>query len=400
MKFAKRLQPSVRACSVLASTLALIMTLSGCKKDDENPTDSSSPATGETADIPVEPFGSIGGQKVSLYTLKNANGVTAKITNYGGIIVSLLAPDKDGNLADVVLGFDSADEYVSKKSPYFGSITGRYANRIAKGKFTLDGTEYTLAVNNGPNHLHGGDVGFDKKVWQAEPMETPDGPALKLSYTSPDGEEGYPGELSCTVIYTLTADNALKIDYEATTDKPTVLNLTNHSYFNLSGHGTPTILDHVLTIHADRFVPTDDTGIPLGDLASVEGTPFDFRNPTPIGERIGADDEQLKNGIGYDHNYVLKDGRDGKLIPAATVKDPASGRVLEVETTEPGLQLYVGNYLDGVEGKDGKVYPYRSALCLEAQTFPDSPNQAGYPSPVLRPGETYRQTTIYRLSAE
>lgn len=350
------------------------------------------------ASITDAPFGEVDGQPVRLYTLTNANGVQAKITNYGGIVTAFIAPDKDGKMGDVCLGFDTIDRYL-KDSPYFGCITGRYANRIAGGKFTLDGKEYTLAQNNGKNALHGGLKGFDKKIWAATPSESADGPALKLTYTSPDGEEGYPGNLSCTVTYTLTADNGLRIDYLATTDKPTVLNLTNHAYFNLAGHGEGTILDHVFEMKADRFVPTDDAGIPLGQLASVEGTPFDFRKPTAIGARVDQDDQQLKNGLGYDHNYVMKDSRDGKLAHVATVHDPKSGRVLEVHTDEPGLQFYIGNYLpkDGLAGKDGKTYIYRGGFCLESQTFPDSPNQKGFPSPVLRPGETYKQTTIYRL---
>lgn len=350
------------------------------------------------ASITEAPFGSVEGQVVKLYTLTNANGVQAKITNYGGIIVAFTGPDKNGKMGDVCLGFDTLDRYVTD-SPYFGCITGRYANRIAGGKFMLDGREYTLAQNNGKNALHGGKTGFNKKVWTATPSESADGPSLKLTYTSPDGEEGYPGNLSCTVTYTLTADNGLRMDYLATTDKPTVLNLTNHAYFNLAGHGEGTILDHEFEMRADRFVPTDAEGIPLGQVASVEGSPLDFRKPTAIGARIGQDDEQLKNGIGYDHNYVIKDSRDGKLAHVATVHDPKTGRVLEVHTDEPGLQFYVGNYLpkDGLEGKDGKTYVYRGGFCLEAQTFPDSPNQKGFPSPVLRPGETYKQTTIYKL---
>ncbi len=380
----------------------IALTLGACQDANDSQKTDSEPVSDSPA-IQEEPFGTIDGQEVRLYTLTNANGVQAKITNYGGIVVSFIAPDKNGEMADVVLGFDSADEYVSKESPYFGCITGRYANRIAKGKFTLDGQEYTLATNNDPNHLHGGDKGFDKRIWKAEPMETTDGPALKLSYTSPDGEEGYPGTLETTVTYTLTADNGLRIDYQATTDKPTVLNLTNHSYFNLGGHGSGTILDHELMIAADRYTPIDETSIPLGDLPSVEGTPFDFRKPTAIGARIGEDNEQLKNGLGYDHNFVIKDSRDGKLQLVATVHDPESGRLLEVESDEPGLQLYVGNFLpkdEPMKGKDGKEYSYREAFCLEAQTFPDSPNQADFPSPVLRPGETYTQTTIYRLKVK
>ncbi len=348
------------------------------------------------AGISKENWGEMNGRPVMLFTLKNPNGLVAKISNYGGVVVSIMAPDKDGNLADICLGFDTVAEY-PEKTMYFGCIAGRYANRIAKGKFTLDGTEYTLATNNGDNHLHGGEKGFDQYIWKAETAENDGEPKLTLTHTSPDGDEGYPGALAMTVTYTLTKLNGLKIDYKATTDKPTVLNLTNHAYFNLAGEGSGTILDHVLELKADRFVATDDGGIPLDGLATVEGTPFDFRKATRIGERIEADDQQIKNGIGYDHNWVMKDSRDGKLAHVATLTEQKSGRILEVHTTEPGLQLYTGNYLDGRIGKGGKPYVHRGALCLEAQTFPDSPNQKDYPSPVLRPGETYKQTTIYRF---
>jgi len=362
----------------------------------------TSHVTAENMKIEKSPFGEIDGQKATLYTLTNENGVQAKITDYGGTVVSLVAPDRDGKMADVCLGFDSVEGYAGETNPYFGCITGRYANRIAKGKFTLDGKEYTLATNNGEHHLHGGSEGFNKKFWKAEPMETDAGPAVKFTYTSPDGEEGYPGALTSEVTYTLTADNGLKIDYRATTDAPTVLNLTNHAYFNLAGHGEGTILDHELMIDAAQIVPTDDGGIPLKDLMDVEGTPFDFRKPTAIGARVNQDHQQLTNGIGYDHNFVIKDSRDGKLQCVATVHDPKTGRVLEVHTDEPGLQLYIGNYLpeEGQAGKDGKTYGYRGAFCLEAQTFPDSPNRPDFPSPVLRPGETYTQTTIYKLGVK
>lgn len=384
--------------SLLAALIAL--PLCGCQESTEA---QSSNAVSDSTPISEAPFGTIDGQEVTLYTLTNKNGVQAKITNYGGIVVSFIAPDKNGEMADVVLGFDSAEEYITKESPYFGCITGRYANRIAKGKFTLDGTEYTLATNNDPNHLHGGDKGFDKQIWEAKTKLNELGPSVSLSRVSPDGEEGYPGALTTTVVYTLTDDDALRIDYRATTDKPTVLNLTNHSYFNLGGHGTGTILDHELMIAADRYTPIDETSIPLGDLPSVEGTPFDFQKPTAIGARIGEENEQLKNGLGYDHNFVIKDSRDGQLQLVATVHDPESGRLLEVESDEPGLQLYVGNFLpkdEPMKGKDGKEYSYREAFCLEAQTFPDSPNQTDFPSPILRPGETYAQTTIYRLKVK
>ncbi len=352
------------------------------------------------SDVSREPlsFGTLPtGDDVLEYQMENRNGMRVSILNYGGIVQSIWVPDRDGELGDVALGFDELEAYLAK-SPYFGCITGRYANRIAKGKFTLDGKTYTLATNNDVNHLHGGDKGFDKRVWNAK-YTSPQ--SVELTYTSPDGDQGYPGTLTTKVTYTLTDDNALRIDYEATTSKPTVLNLTNHTYFNLSGAGRGTILDHVLTLNADRFNPTDATNIPTGELRSVAGTPFDFRQPTAIGQRIGMANEQLKVGQGYDHNYILKDSRDGTLEnKIARVVDPKSGRVLEVSTTEPGLQLYTGNFLDGMEGKYGLHYPRRGAFCLEAQTFPDSPNQTSFPSPTLRPGETYKQTTIYHFSVE
>ena len=371
----------------LSLAAGLFFIVGGCQESDADTNTSTS-------------FGMVDGQEARLFTLKNSGGVEAVISNYGGVIVSFKAPDKNGNMGDVCLGFDALDRYVTD-SPYFGCITGRYANRIAKGKFTLDGQEYALATNNDPNHLHGGKVGFNKKVWKVEEATNS---VLKLSYTSPDGEEGYPGTLKCVVTYTLKDDNGLQIDYEATTNKPTVVNLTNHAYFNLAGHGEGTILDHELMIAADRYNPINETSIPLGELAAVEGTPFDFRKPTAIGARIDTDDPQLKNGKGYDHNFVIKDSRDGKLKKIAEVTDPKSGRVLEVHSTEPGLQLYTGNFLPkkddgGLAGKDGKTYFYRGAFCLEAQTFPDSPNQTQFPSPILRPGEVYRQTTIYKLGA-
>lgn len=373
------------------SSTAVGSTLAGCQSMSNSPSMSA---------IQQAPFGSVNGQAVQLYTLQNKHGMVAKITNYGGIVVSLTAPDRSGQFADVVLGFDSLQEYV-ERNPFFGCITGRYANRIAGGRFSLDGQTYSLATNGGANHIHGGKQGFDKRIWTASPR----GKALRLTYLSPDGEEHYPGSLTTEVTYTLTNDNALRIDYQATTDKPTIVNLTNHSYFNLAGlHNEQvdvdaiTILNHELTLYADRYTPIDASAIPLGNLAPVAGTPFDFRRPTAIGKRINSNHEQLQRGKGYDHNFVLKTKRDNRLIKAARVYDSMSGRVMEVETTEPGIQLYTGNYLNGIRGKRGESYPRRSALCLETQTFPDSPNQPGFPSPVLRPGEKYRQTTVYRFS--
>lgn len=336
------------------------------------------------------------GRKVTLYTLRNDKGMEAKIADYGGTIVSLKAPDKKGVFADVVLGFDNFADYESK-SPFFGCITGRYANRIAGGKFTLDERTYTLAVNNGPNHLHGGKTGFDKRVWKGSPIQSDKAVGLSLQYTSPDGEEGYPGALKCEVNYLLTNDNALEITYLATTDKPTVLNLTNHSYFNLAGEGNGSILNHELTLFADQYTATDDTLIPNGTLAPVKGTPLDFTTPHAIGERISADFKPLVQGVGYDHNYVIS-GPPG-LKKAAHVKDITSGRVLEVFTTQPGLQLYTGNHLN-VTGKQGHVYKSRDGFCLETQHYPDSPNQPTFPTPVLRPGEAYQHTCIYKFSVE
>ncbi|RIK55786.1 MAG: galactose-1-epimerase [Chloroflexi bacterium] len=345
-----------------------------------------------------QPFGATrGGAMVDLYTLSNDQGVTVTLTNYGGILVSLHTPDRGGQPGDIVLGFDNLDDYLTR-SPFFGCITGRFANRIAGGRFHLKGKEYQLAQNNGPNHLHGGQVGFDKVIWSAEPISSPEGVGVALSYLSPDGEEGYPGNLSVTVTYTLTNDNALQIDYEATTDQATILNLTNHTYFNLLGEGT--ILDHELMINADRYTPVDESAIPLGELAPVAGTPFDFRQFTRIGARIDQDDEQLRRGLGYDHNYVVN-GTPGELRPAAAIREARSGRRVDILTTQPGVQFYSGNLMPGsLPGKAGKVYPRRGGLCLETQHFPDSPNQPSFPSAVLEPGQTYHEVTVFRFAAE
>lgn len=335
------------------------------------------------------------GVDVRVYTLTNANGVEARITNFGGTILSLKAPDRNGKMADVILGFDTLEG--CEAHPYFGALIGRYGNRIGKGRFTLDGKEYKLFINNGANSLHGGKRGFDRAVWT--PRTLPDG-GLELKHLSKDGEEGYPGNLSVTVTYHLTADNGLKIDYQATTDKDTVLNLTNHAYFNLKGATEGDILDHVMMIAADRFTPVDAGLIPTGDLRSVAGTPFDFKKPTPIGARINQDDEQLKLGKGYDHNFVLNSG--GKsLALAARVEEASSGRVMEVLTTQPGVQFYTGNFLDGsAVGKFGKAYKQRYGFCLETQHFPDSPNKPDFPTTVLKPGKEFRSTTIYRFTAK
>ncbi|MBM3747858.1 MAG: galactose mutarotase [Acidobacteria bacterium] len=354
--------------------------------------------TGATSKMTQQPFGKTpAGEDVALYTLTNSKGFAAAITTFGGIVVSLKAPDRAGRAADVVFGFENLEGYL-KGHPYFGAIIGRYGNRIAKGRFTLDGVAYKLAQNNGENHLHGGISGFDKAVWKAREAAAQDGPSLELSYLSQDGEEGYPGNLAVTVTYTLTEANELRIDYLATTDQPTVLNLTNHSYFNLAGQGEGDILGHVVTINADRFTPVDAGLIPTGELRPVEGTPFDFRQPRAIGERISAPDEQIRLGLGYDHNYVLN-GAAGTLRLAARVLEPSSGRLMEVHTTEPAMQLYTGNFLDGtLTGKGGKVYRHRYGFCMETQHYPDSPNQPGFPSVVLRPGGRYQTTTVYKFS--
>jgi aldose 1-epimerase len=336
------------------------------------------------------------GQPVDLYILTNKNGVEAAITNYGGTVVSLKVADRNGKFEDVVLGYDNLDGYATGKA-YIGATVGRYANRIAHATFTLDGTTYALAKNDGDNHLHGG---FNKRVWTAKDVSSSAGQALELTYLSKDGEEGFPGNLPVKVVYTLTDQNELRIDYTATTDKDTVLNLTNHAYFNLAGQGNGDILQQQVMIQADRFTPIDTTSIPTGELRSVKGTPFDFTNSTAIGARIDQDDQQLKLGRGYDHNWVLNNGTPGSLFLAAQAYDQHSGRVLEVLTTEPGIQLYTGNFLDGIRGKDGKVYNRRYAFCLETQHFPDSPNHPNFPSAELKPGQHFQSTTVYKFSTK
>jgi aldose 1-epimerase len=352
------------------------------------------PESASTRKLTSTPWGKTpGGESVELYTLTNAKGAEATIATFGGRIVSLKVPDRAGKMDDVVLGFDNLDGYFTKTPPpNFGALIGRYGNRIGKGKFSLNGVNYQLATNNGQNHLHGGVRGFDQMVWKTK--EAP-GQSLELTYFSKDGEENYPGNLSSTVVYTLTDDNGLRIDYSATTDKDTIINLTNHAYFNLSGDGD--ILAHQVMINADRFTPVDKGLIPTGELRSVEGTPFDFRTAKAIGERIDAKDEQIGYGPGYDHNYALN--RSGESLElAARVTDPKSGRIMEVLTTEPGLQFYTGNFLDGsIRGKSGKVYARRSAFCMETQHFPDSPNKPNFPSVVLKPGATYQTSTVYRF---
>jgi len=343
--------------------------------------------------VTKQPFGKTPeGTPVDVYTLKNG-ALEARIITYGGIVISLKVPDKSGKSADVVLGYDSLDGYLAK-GPYFGAIIGRYGNRIAGGKFTLDGKTYSIPPNDGPNALHGGPRGFDKVVWKAK--QIPHG--IELSHVSPDGDQGFPGTLSAVVRYTLSGKD-LKIEYSATTDKNTALNLTNHSYFNLAGQGNGDILKHQVKLNAGRFTPVNDVLIPIGELATVEGTPFDFRKSTAVGARINDDNEQLRRGKGYDHNWVLDSGA-GKLAEAAEVYEPTTGRVMQVWTDQPGVQFYTGNFLDGtITGKDGKVYRQRSALCLETQHFPDSPNHPNFPSTELTPGQKYHSVTIYRFSS-
>jgi aldose 1-epimerase len=347
--------------------------------------------------IETKPFGKTSaGESVELHTLSRPGAPTVAITNLGGYVVSMLAPDRTGRSADVTLGYAGLPGYLADSS-YFGCLVGRYANRIGKAAFTLDGKRYTLAANNGPNTLHGGPTGFCRRVWSAKVKATKDGDALELTYVSRDGEEGYPGTLTASVVYSLREDGGLVIDYSATTDAPTVLNLTNHAYFNLAGEGEGTILDHELQLEADAFTPVDAALIPTGELRPVAGTPFDFRQATAIGARIDAADEQIRFGGGYDHNFVLR-GASGTLRLAARVVEKKSGRQLEVFTTEPGVQFYTGNFLDGkTVGKSGKPYVKRGAFCLETQAYPDSPNQPEFPSAVLRPGQAYRHTTVYRL---
>jgi aldose 1-epimerase len=343
--------------------------------------------------ISKENFGTVDSQEITQYTLKNANGMSVKIINYGGAITNIIFPDKNGNPGDVVLGFDSVEEYAGPGNPHFGCITGRFANRIKKGRFVIDGKTYQAGINNNGNMLHGGLKGFDKKIWAAEILQ---GYKLTLNYTSKDGEEGFPGNCRVEVVYTLRDDNALQIDYSATTDKPTIINLTNHSYFNLSAGTDDTILDHEIKVNADKYIPVDEEFIPTGEIKPVKGTVMDLNEPI----RVGINVDKIPGG-GYDHTYVLNKRSGGGPEPAAEVYHKASGRVVEVSTTEPGIQFYSGNMLTGkLKGKKGKVYPVRAGFCLEAQHFPDSPNQPSFPNTILRPGETYTQTTVYKFSTK
>lgn len=347
--------------------------------------------------IEKAPFGTVDGKAIDCYTLTNAKGVEMKVTNYGGIVTSLKVPDKAGAMGDIVLGFNDVDSYI-KGSPYFGCIVGRYGNRIGAAKFTLAGKEYTLEKNNGPNSLHGGVKGFDKQIWDAKEIKGKTSVGIAFTYTSKDGEEGFPGTLTTTVTYTLTNKNEFKIDYKATTDKPTICNLTHHSYFNLSGEGSGDILGTEIMLNASKYTPVDSTLITTGEIVNVAGTPFDFRKATAIGTRINDDNEQLKFGKGYDHNWVIDRKGKAGLVLAATAYDPKSGRAMDVLTTEPGIQMYVGNFLDGtLTGKSGQIYSHRSAFCLETQHYPDSPNKPKWPSVTLKPGKIYKTTTVYKF---
>jgi aldose 1-epimerase len=336
------------------------------------------------------------GKQVNLYTLKNRNGLIAQITNYGAIIVSIHVPDRNGNLADIVQGYDTADEYINGNSPYMGAICGRCANRIAKGKFSLLGGQYTLAVNNGPNHLHGGITGFSKVVWDIVKFSGTD---VQMEYLSPDGDEGYPGNLKVWVTYTLTDENELRFDYHVTTDKTTVVNLASHSYFNLAGEGSGSVYDQLLMINSDLYTPTDETSIPTGEILSVKGTPMDFTQPKRIGEDIDRDFEQIKFGAGYDHNFVLRH-RTGTLGLAAIAHDWESGRVMEIYTTQPGMQLYSANWINREKGKGGKIYNRRWSFCLETQYFADAINKPHFPSTILNPGEVYKHTVVHKFSSK
>jgi aldose 1-epimerase len=378
----------------LSSLFLISLFILGCRQTE------SAPAAAKDATVNKAVYGTTpSGDVVDLYTLTNSTGMEVRAITLGGIITSLRVPDRDGKLGDVALGLEGLDGYL-RNPPFFGAIIGRYGNRIARGQFTLDGKTYSLAINNPPNHLHGGTRGFDKAVWKAESFMKDDTVGIVFTHTSPDGDEGYPGNVSLRVTYTLTPRNELQVEYQATTDKATPINLTQHTYFNLAGEGSRDILDHVLQIYASRYTPVDSTLIPTGELSSVENTPFDFRNPTAIGARIAANDQQIRYGNGYDHNYVLdRAAGESGLVPAAHVVEPTTGRVLDVSTTEPGMQFYTGNFLDGtLKGKSGHSYNRRTGFCLETQHFPDSPNKPSFPTTVLRPGETFSSKTVFAFS--
>lgn len=387
---------------IIAPALLAVCMLSACNSADttsgtpaDNSANSGAPNMTTEATYSTSSFGQLSdGREAELITLKNANGIELDVTNYGGIITRLLAPDTSGQMADIVLGYDNLAQY-QQLNPYFGAIIGRYGNRIANGRFTLNGQQYQLATNDGDNHLHGGDSGFDKKLWQMTPFTQPDATGVELTLLSPDGDEGYPGNLQVKVVYRLTNDNELQMSFSATTDKTTVVNLTQHSYFNLAGNGD--ILDHQLMIPASHITPVAKGLIPTGELQPVAGTVFDFRQPKAIGRDINADDAQLKLGQGFDHNFVLKHKADDELVLAARVLEPDSGRVLEVLTDAPAVQFYSGNFLDGTISGKGRTYAHRSGFCLEPQHFPDSPNHSHFPSTVLQPGQTYQTRIVYRF---
>ncbi len=381
----------------------LVLMATGCKDQKENSNKEENMGTrslGEKATIEADDFGTMpDGKKVDRYTLKNQSGMEVGIITYGGIIVSLKAPNNEGISEDIMLGLDSLSQYI-QSNPYFGAIIGRYGNRIANAKFSLEGMEYTLAANNGVNHLHGGIKGFDKVLWDAFPEKERNGASLRLTYNSKDMEEGYPGNLSVSVTYTLKDDNSLDVHYEATTDKKTIVNLTQHSYFNLSGDFSKTVLDHELTLYSDAYLPVDRALIPTGEIAPVDGSPFDFREPKTIGRDIAQDHDQLKKGSGYDHCWVLNNPNSGIRL-SARVRHPESGRIMEVFTDEPGVQLYTGNFLNGtLPAKGGGTYAQRTGFCLETQHYPDSPNQKKFPSVVLNPGEKYASNTSFKFSTE
>lgn len=388
--------------TIFYSVLLLALLHVGCKQNKKESQSEMETVKTESKQNPIEEtiFGEMpDGTKVKKFTLKNELGMEVDVITYGGIITRWTAPDKNGLYEDIVLGYNKLEQYLDG-NPYFGALIGRYGNRIANGKFTLDGNTYNLATNDGENHLHGGEKGFDKVLWNGVAKNNEDGASVELTYTSQDGEEGYPGKLDVKVTYTLTDDNELDIQYEAVTDKPTIVNLTQHSYFNLSGRLTEKVLDHELYLNADTFLPVDAGLIPTGEMRQVAGTPFDFKEPKLIGEEIEADNAQLKLGLGYDHCWVLNQGEDDYGL-AATVHHPQSGRFMEVYTNEPGMQFYSGNFLDGtLPAKNGGTYVQRSGFCLETQHFPDSPNQNDFPSVRLNPGETYTSRTLYKLSTK
>ncbi|MEZ4685937.1 MAG: aldose epimerase family protein [Bacteroidia bacterium] len=397
----------MRNNNILFLALISVLVLLACQdKKKAEDADSQSSENEQVMEPGIQPYVSIEqsffgltpeGDSVDIYTMKTENGMEMDVITYGGIITRWTAPDRSGNSQDITLGYDNLEQYV-ESNPYFGALIGRYGNRIANGRFSIDGKEYKLAQNDGKNHLHGGVKGFDKVVWDAEPMRSEGMASLTLTYTSPDGEEGYPGELKVKVVYTLFTDNSLLVEYEATTDKPTVVNLTQHAYFNLSGDFSQNILDHEVEILADAFLPVDATLIPTGELRAVEGTPFDFRTPKPIGQDIGAKNDQLTEGKGYDHCWVL--GGDG-MRKVASAYHPGSGRYLEIQSTEPAIQFYTGNFLDGtLPAKNGGTYGHRTGFCLETQHYPDSPNQPAFPSVRLNPGETYSTQTSFQFSVK